>query len=771
MGLLRVLAVGAYDLLWMMNDISVIAPMMVHVDKLRVKKEKEGRTPFKVLFYTPIDSYPLPSHFPTLKNIEQIVTYTKYGKKAMDECFEKMDVKPVSKIDVIPHGMDTKVFKPLDNKMELREKYKLPTDAILFGNINKNQPRKDIGTTLIAFAQVKKQNPKEKYALYLHCYHSDHAGINLYRACERLNLKVGKDVFFPTDARYLNAEYTPSEINEIYNCLDVFVNTTMSEGWGLCLHPKSLIETNDGIKELCNVNIGDKVLTHTGDFKIVLDTTKRIVHEYFEITTEYSNIPTYVTKEHPFLVLKNGDMNKLGWVNVQDIRKGDYLAIRKPIIQTTNTEFIDILEYLDKDKFLYDDTHVWHKMGFSPFQKDWSLTTICTKYNVKKHIAERAISSLMGSKKSTSEVVLELSEQLKKDGFKKNTPLRINRHIKLTKELFEIFGWYLAEGSNGGKARIEFDLNGGLIDSVAPFIQKVCEEAFDVPMIIDKNGENKCRVRGSSVVFANFMGNLLGVHAKNKTIPELLYNHKHINNLIKGLFKGDGYIKASANTISLSSISNNLIFQTKSILAGLDIMTSVSKYTLRTAYNLIITRDSLSKFNEQIMNNEFDLERNSISNAKPKRKHIPNYKSNDEYFFVKLKSKTPVEKTQEMYDLCIDGSHSFVANGIVCHNTTTEAMCVGLPIVCPLHTSLSEITDNGRLTYSKITLYEHFQMGDAEYVRFKSDPKDVMQMMLVASWNIKNNKEDLFKKYQRKFVEYNWDNIAKQFEQHIKNLL
>jgi len=336
MGLLRVLAVGAYDLLWMMNDISVIAPMMVHVDKLRVKKEKEGRTPFKVLFYTPIDSYPLPSHFPTLKNIEQIVTYTKYGKKAMDECFEKMDVKPVSKIDVIPHGMDTKVFKPLDNKMELREKYKLPTDAILFGNINKNQPRKDIGTTLIAFAQVKKQNPKEKYALYLHCYHSDHAGINLYRACERLDLKVGKDVFFPTDARYLNAEYTPIEINEIYNCFDVFVNTTMSEGWGL---------------------------------------------------------------------------------------------------------------------------------------------------------------------------------------------------------------------------------------------------------------------------------------------------------------------------------------------------------------------------------------------------------------------------------------------------TLTEAMCVGLPIVCPLHTSLSEITDNGRLTYSKITLYEHFQMGDAEYVRFKSDPKDVMQMMLVASWNIKNNKEDLFKKYQRKFVEYNWDNIAKQFEQHIKNLL
>lgn len=336
MGLLRVLAVGAYDLLWMMNDVSVISSMMVHVDKLRVKKEKEGRTPFKVLFYTPIDSYPITSHFPPLKNIEQIVTYTEYGKKAMDECFEKMDVKPVSKIDIIPHGMDTKVFKPLNIKKELREKYKLPTDAFLFGNINKNQPRKDLGTTLIAFAKLKKQNPKEKYALYLHCYHSDPSGINLYRACERLELKVGTDVFFPTDARYMNAEYTPSDLNELYNCLDVFVNTTMAEGWGLSL---------------------------------------------------------------------------------------------------------------------------------------------------------------------------------------------------------------------------------------------------------------------------------------------------------------------------------------------------------------------------------------------------------------------------------------------------TEAMCVGLPIVCPLHTSLKEITDNGKLTYSDIKLTEHIQIGDYEYIRFKSDPIEVMRMMLMALWNIKNNQEDLFKKYQRKFVEYNWDNIAKQFEQHIKNLL
>ena len=259
-GLLRILSLGAYEVLWMMNDIPVISPLMTHIDKIRVNKKAEGRTEFKVLFYTPIDSYPKASQFTTLQSIEQIVTYTEYGKNAMDECLKKVNVKTKNPIAIIPHGMDTEVFKPLKNKKELREKYKLPTDVFLFGNINKNQPRKDLGTTLIAFSKLKKQNAKEKYALYLHCYHSDPTGINLYRACEALNLEVGKDVFFPTDSKYLNAEYTQEDMNEIYNCLDVFVNTTMSEGWGLCLTEAMCV----GLPVVCPLHTSFKEITDNG---------------------------------------------------------------------------------------------------------------------------------------------------------------------------------------------------------------------------------------------------------------------------------------------------------------------------------------------------------------------------------------------------------------------------------------------------------------------------------------------------------------------------
>lgn len=239
MGLLRILALGAYDILWMLNDISVVSPMMSHIDNLRVKKDKEGRTPFKVLLYTPIDSPPLHSFYPSLANIEQIVTYTEYAKTTMYEAFLDVGVKPKSTIDVIPHGMDTEEFYPITDidKNTLREKHGIPKDILVFGNINKNQPRKDIGTALLAFS-IFKRDYSEKFgqcAIYLHCYYKDPTGINIERACQVLGLEVGKDVFYPTSNKYLNAEYTTQDMNEIYNCIDVFVNTTMSEGWGLSL--------------------------------------------------------------------------------------------------------------------------------------------------------------------------------------------------------------------------------------------------------------------------------------------------------------------------------------------------------------------------------------------------------------------------------------------------------------------------------------------------------------------------------------------------------
>lgn len=94
--------------------------------------------------------------------------------------------------------------------------------------------------------------------------------------------------------------------------------------------------------------------------------------------------------------------------------------------------------------------------------------------------------------------------------------------------------------------------------------------------------------------------------------------------------------------------------------------------------------------------------------------------------------------------------------------TVTEAMSVGLPIICGNHTSLTEITNNGELVYIVNELYEHIQLKDGENIRTVLDPKAVYQQMLnvyndAQSNNLKND-------YTEKLKEFDWNIIAEQWK-------
>ena len=234
-GILKLLSNGNYDLFWAMNDVPVIGPMADFIKQLQIKREFYNKKPFKTILYTPIDSVPFARYFNNLNFFDEIVTYTEYGKRMAIDAFYKSnkDVITDVKFDIIAHGTDKKSFKKLDNKSELRKKYYLPEDAFIYGNFNTNSPRKDFGTTLIAFSYLKKQRPDINAVLYLHTEPNDNQGIKMYVACERLDLKPGKDVFFPLEDKYKRKKYSTREINELYNCLDVFVTSTTAEGWGL----------------------------------------------------------------------------------------------------------------------------------------------------------------------------------------------------------------------------------------------------------------------------------------------------------------------------------------------------------------------------------------------------------------------------------------------------------------------------------------------------------------------------------------------------------
>ena len=160
------------------------------------------------------------------------VAYTQFGKSKILEHDEPV-LKLKERLEVIYHGVNLKDFYPLsENEIkEFRKSYfpkEMPEDAFLIVNISRNQIRKDIASTIKAFAEYKKINPKAY--LYLHMKQTDQGG-DLWEIAKQFGLEVGKDMMLPSNFNEMFG--FPAEfMNKIYNSADVLITTTLGEGWG-----------------------------------------------------------------------------------------------------------------------------------------------------------------------------------------------------------------------------------------------------------------------------------------------------------------------------------------------------------------------------------------------------------------------------------------------------------------------------------------------------------------------------------------------------------
>lgn len=128
---------------------------------------------------------------------------------------------------VIPHGIDLSAFHKLDQST-CREKYGIRRDIFLVGNVNRNQPRKRLDLTIRAFAQFAEN--KSNVYLLLHAVRNDAGGLDLGQLASYYGIS---DKIISSHKFFKDKTATIEELNEIYNTLDVQVNTSGGEGFGL----------------------------------------------------------------------------------------------------------------------------------------------------------------------------------------------------------------------------------------------------------------------------------------------------------------------------------------------------------------------------------------------------------------------------------------------------------------------------------------------------------------------------------------------------------
>lgn len=228
--LARMLQTDHFDILFILNDTFVMEHAIPKILEIRNRLKRK----FKIIFYFPIDSEPKHSWIAnTVKLVDYPVTYTEYARELVRKHFT--DAEPWN-LQVIYHGTDKEAFYPIpgEARKTLRKGIFGPVaDRFIVLNVNRNQPRKDFNSMFAAFAKFHKKFP-ETYLYVLAAM--DDAGGNMDEIASQHGLVYGQDWNCPPKDIYGPNQGMPIEaVNQIYNCADLVISTTLGEGWGLSL--------------------------------------------------------------------------------------------------------------------------------------------------------------------------------------------------------------------------------------------------------------------------------------------------------------------------------------------------------------------------------------------------------------------------------------------------------------------------------------------------------------------------------------------------------
>ena len=223
-----------YDGVFILQDIGIVDTIIDQMREIKAEKKKENKPSFKSVLYVPVDGYIGPKFFTKINFFDSIVTYTQYGK----EMIAKSRPELKTRIKVIPHGCNPKDFYPIP-KEEIRgfreDFFGANADKIIFINVNRNQPRKAIQDTIFAFIEAKANwTLDRKPFLYLNMGSIDPMGLDLRYVLGQTDLIEGKDYMIAPESFWTEKWGVETAVlNKIYNASDIYITTTLGEGWGL----------------------------------------------------------------------------------------------------------------------------------------------------------------------------------------------------------------------------------------------------------------------------------------------------------------------------------------------------------------------------------------------------------------------------------------------------------------------------------------------------------------------------------------------------------
>lgn len=399
---------------------------------------------------------------------------------------------------------------------------------------------------------------------------------------------------------------------------DVLVRTgTIAEG--SCFVENTRVYTTEGVKNIQDVEIGDKVVTHLGNVRYVVQTHciplgKRNIHKL----NIYNTPQIKVTNNHPFYAVKHigfGEYSEPEWVEVSQLNNNYYVMIPNK----KDTEEKDIVLDLD----------YYNNKSYNEIPKKYSFINTCrTKWTIDSDFCY-----FLG--------------------------------------LWYGFGSVLTEQRNGNKYMKGISFLTSITDhNISDFIKKYGQYLLGVKSCVYINDKQKLiQIDFYNTTVAEIFYELF----YDRCLPSFIYNIKNdlVKHFVSGLITADGFIDTKLN-ISLSMSNPLLIEEIYHLCRSCGIECSISYRPnhsgkiygwMRFAHNSVEVSRIFKNYNddrmERLLNNTCKNNGSNLINSV--------YIKGNTFLRVNF-NEVISDRPEHVYTLGIDGDHSYAVEGVVVKN-------------------------------------------------------------------------------------------------------
>lgn len=455
-------------------------------------------------------------------------------------------------------------------------------------------------------------------------------------------------------------------------------------GYGQCVGPDTLIQKIDGCVKISQIQVGDKVLTGSGQFKQVLNKVTTGPKTAYRIKP-LKCLETTVSEEHPFLTFRaeerfnteNVNEAALQWRNCTEIDPNtDFIAIPKSKLTNKKSSIVDLVDFIDMSGIAYDESHLWAVYGRDSSPNKFSKASLSVECGCSGATINRARRYQRDHTAKYGPKPVKIAQYLNSkygDSWVEEKRHKFSRYIDIESRDFQIFlGWYLSEGSSNSRwveisqakhhYKKEFE---ELIDSCKRLFPKVTVNTKN-----PKGGNEQTRV----IVVGKIAGMIAqafgGKYSNGKRIhPYLLsFDLKH---LLRGIYYGGGHFVGNVPGLQLSLTSFDLIMQIRQYFIDQGLLPSLYRVKKRKKHYKNQLRLDLGgdQYTIRKISNILGL---SLPNKN--RVNRRKYLESKNYFYVPISKFEKLGTREGLIDIEVEDDHSFCGNGVILHNTQIELL-------------------------------------------------------------------------------------------------